>query len=240
MSFAWPDNAAAAVSLSYDDGEPDNLDHAVPDLENAGFRGTFYLYKNGPAAERIGEWRGVYERGHEIGSHSMRHACRQDTKPGGRRLKNPLEKYTPADIADDIDGAAAWLDAVIGPDRDRTYAYPCGDTAIGVPAQEQPYFDAVRRHHTFARTTESEINDPLTHEPLRLGAFMFERNELAEFTDACCRAVEMGGWTILVFHSIGGANHGTDREIHQALLSELQGWPVWVAPVREVARHLRT
>ena len=39
----WPNGARAAVSLTYDDGLNSQLDCALPQLEAAGFRATFFL-----------------------------------------------------------------------------------------------------------------------------------------------------------------------------------------------------
>ena len=43
IEWTWPEDRRVAISRSYDDGRPDNLDHAVPDLEERGLPGTFYL-----------------------------------------------------------------------------------------------------------------------------------------------------------------------------------------------------
>jgi peptidoglycan/xylan/chitin deacetylase (PgdA/CDA1 family) len=241
LSFfpAWPGNAAGAVSLTYDDGSPDNLDFAIPDLEEAGFRGTFYLYKSGPAVQRIGEWREAFANGHEIGNHTVRHPCRNDAKPRVQPLRNALENYTPLAIADEVREARDWLDTEIGQDPGRTFAYPCGNTAIGCPPDEESYRAAVAACHPAARSLRREINHPASLDLMRLGAFMYQENRLDEFLEPCRCAVEEGGWAILVFHSIDGGNHGTSRHVHRELLVALRKMPLWVAPVRDVLLHTR-
>lgn len=242
----WPDGAAAAVSLTYDDGEPDNLDHAIPDLEAAGYRGSFYLYKRGPCEGRLHEWKVAFERGHEIGNHTVRHPCRNDHKVRAKPLKNPLEQYTAESILAEINEAADWLDETIGVDAHRTFAYPCGNTAIGVPADETPYRAAVASRHGFARGFHAGtalpdnryVVDPDNYDALHLPSYGFQDNRLEQFTQACDHAVAAGGWAILVFHSIGGRNHNMERAAHQALIQQLQQMPVWVAPVRDVSRYL--
>lgn len=237
-TFQWPHDASAAVSLTYDDGEPDNLDHAIPDLDDAGFRGTFYLYGTCPAAQRIDEWRQAFARGHEIGNHTYRHPCRNDARPRTKPLKNPLENYTADRIADEVAAAADWLDEAIGVDRHRTFAYPCGCTAIGMPPRERPYRDAVAGRHPGARDLRPIVNDPQRFDPLRIGSFIFDANRLDEFLGACRLAIDAGGWTVLTFHSIDGPSHNTDRQVHRSLLAQLQQMPVWVAPVRDVLQHV--
>ncbi len=41
--WTWPNGAAAAVSLTFDDNCASHLDTAVPMLDEFGLRGTFYL-----------------------------------------------------------------------------------------------------------------------------------------------------------------------------------------------------
>jgi peptidoglycan/xylan/chitin deacetylase (PgdA/CDA1 family) len=146
-AWTWPNNAVAAVSLTYDDSVASGLDHAMPDLEERGLRGTFNLWVNTwPAKNRTVEWKAAFERGHEIGSHSMRHPCRLwDPPPSWNRY--PLEDYSPAGIMQELDEAARWLLSNIGSDPLRTYAYPCSHTSIGDPPDEDSYLKAVRKYH---------------------------------------------------------------------------------------------
>jgi sialate O-acetylesterase len=44
--FKWPDNKKAAVVFTYDDGLDCHLDVAVPQLDEFGFKGTFYCTGN--------------------------------------------------------------------------------------------------------------------------------------------------------------------------------------------------
>lgn len=238
-SFNWPENAKACVSLSYDDGTPDNLDHALPDLAAAGFLGTFYLYKEGPVENRMDQWRAAFHAGHEIGSHTVSHPCRSDAKPRKKPLDNALENYTPAAIQREIHDAAAWLDQTIGHDPWRTFAYPCGATAIGLPADQDAYVNAVASRHRAARTGKPQVVDPMHFTPHLLPAFMFKENTLEQFQNACQQAIDAGGWSILVFHSIDGPNHNTTRQTHQQLLAWLKDAPVWVTPVNKAFAYLQ-
>ena len=72
--FRWPGGARAAVALTYDDGVDAHLDHAMPDLEAAGLRGTFYVPGNSASLrKRMEEWRAAARRGHELGNHTLFH-----------------------------------------------------------------------------------------------------------------------------------------------------------------------
>src|SRR5438034_9240854 len=80
----------ALVSLTFDDGLRCQFQHAVPMLDQHGFRATFFLVANTDPIHTDGyphpDWRktnwseediqflkGMVQRGHEIGAHSMTH-----------------------------------------------------------------------------------------------------------------------------------------------------------------------
>src|SRR6195952_3041770 len=74
--FAWPHGARAAVSLAYDDAIDSQLDNAIPALDRAGLKGSFYIKLSSPSlARRMPEWRAAAARGHELGNHPLFHQC---------------------------------------------------------------------------------------------------------------------------------------------------------------------
>lgn len=240
--WEWPRGAAAAVSLTYDDGVDSGLDNAVPDLEGAGFRGSFYLPVGNPQVlDRKADWRRAFLDGHEIGNHTLRHPCR------GSHHESRLEEYTPAEIRSEILSAAAWFDENIGADEYRTFAYPCGHVAIGDPPDEDSYRAAVRACHFAARLagpgSAPAVNDPrdVARDPLRIKAAVIGYPDgcgVEPFVEYCERAASVGGWAVVVFHGIGDQWLPTDRGVHRRLVEHLRDARFWVAPVREVARHI--
>lgn len=234
----WPGDAQAAVSLTYDDGVDSGLDHAIPDLEKAGFRGTFYLpigYFR--VAVRKAAWKNAFLRGHEIGNHTVRHPCR------GPNHKHRLEAYTPAGIHQEILTAATWLNYNIGVDDYRTFAYPCGHVAIGDPPDEDSFSAAVQACHFAARLAHGGINDPflVARNPLRIKAATIgypHGRDAAPFIEYCEEAARLRGWAVIAFHGIGDQWLPTDRGVHQQLIEYLQDRRFWVAPVKEVARSI--
>lgn len=234
--WQWPGGAQAAVSLTYDDGVDSGLDHAVPDLERAGFRGSFYLPVGNPQViKRKADWRNAFLNGHEIGNHTLQHPCR------GPGHAHQLEAYTPIGIRKEILAAAAWLNQNIGPDNYRTFAYPCGHVAIGDPPDEDSYLSAVRACHFAARLAISGINDPFLVNPLKIKAAVLGRppvQEVEPFIEYCEQAARLRGWAVVVFHGIGDQWLTTARVVHQRLIEHLQDGRFWVAPVKEVARYI--
>jgi peptidoglycan/xylan/chitin deacetylase (PgdA/CDA1 family) len=238
----WPYDASAAISLTYDDGLPDNLGRAIPDLNTHNLRGTFYLTTGKPNVRRRADsWRRAFERGHEIGSHTVQHPCRADAYPKPPRWLPPglrLENWSAEDIEREVDEAAAWLNKYVGVDLGRTFAYPCGATAIGSPPDELSYDKAVRRHHFAARAGTGGPNDPRTVNLMRIRSFICDHPTLSELVSYCNQALETGSWTVLMFHSIGGRRLRTRRSVHEKLLDYLKGRSYWVAPVRDVAAFI--
>lgn len=241
QAWPWPDGAKAAISLGYDDGEPDNLDQAIPDLEEAGFRGSFYLHlARGDVQARAKDWQAAHQRGHEIGNHTWHHNGRVDLYGGVRHpfITKPLEEYTQAEMTAEIGRAADWLDEHIGSDPDRSFTYPCCHVTLGQPPDRRAYAAAVATRCRFARTGAVNvvaINDPLTVDLSLIQTIYFRENTLDQFSDAIRQSLRTGGWGCLGLHGVGGRNHTTERGVHQALLRELGRQPVWVAPVKTVA-----
>jgi len=241
MKWIWPEDREAAVSLSYDDGHPDNLDHAVPDLEERGFLGTFYLTTNRERMqERVNDWRAAFHRGHEIGNHTVRHPARAgDYLPNLPDWLPPelwLENYSPADIMREVDEAAVWLNENVGTDPYRTFANPCCGTAIGEVPDEASYYAAIRKHHSAARLGGNRANDPRSMDLLRIQSYGCTELTAEKLIGYCKEALAIGGWTVFMFHSIDGPSHNIGREEHRQLLAYQAENSYWVDPVRDVAR----
>jgi peptidoglycan-N-acetylglucosamine deacetylase len=245
--WRWP-HGRAAISLSYDDGTAEHLEQALPDLEAAGLRGTFYLslkYPAGDAVERRqADWRAAFERGHEIGNHTVHHPCR-----GPEWDPFDLTRYDAERIEAEVAEGAAWLDGHIGPDPERSFAYPCSETEIGPADRSDPdrlgrYAGAVARRHRTARLADGRPTDPLTVELTRIparGVGWGAAIRLADLQTYCDMAVAYGRWAVLVFHSFGEGRNQLQRADHRALLAYLTRYPddFWVAPVRDVAQYIR-
>jgi peptidoglycan-N-acetylglucosamine deacetylase len=237
-AWSWPGGAQAALSLTYDDGVDSALDQAIPDLEQAGFRGTFYLpVGNSQVLARKAAWKIAFLNGHEIGNHTHHHPCR------GAGHRHSLEAYSPQDIRKEVLSAAAWLNRNVGTDDYRTFAYPCGHVSIGNPPDEESFSTAVRACHFAARLAGGGINDPaqVAKNTLRIKAATVgypHGRDLEPFIEYCEQSAAVRGWGVIVFHGIGDRWYPTERAVHQELIKYIQDKRFWVAPVREVARYI--
>jgi len=241
--WRWPSNAAAAVSLTYDDACNSHLDHAMPDLEGRGLWGTFYVHVAAVIANgRPAEWEQAFLRGHEIGNHSWKHPCYGSSWTPG------LETYSAGEIVEDISNAWQWLEANVGADPARTFAYPCVDTAYGDPPEDEAYVGIVQDLHAAARIGGDEPNDPWTADLYFLRSYDLNvwdgkthEPSFAELVSFCEEAGESGGWAVFMFHDIGGppGSLNTSREVHQQFLDYLVAEGYWVAPVQDVVPYIR-
>src|SRR4051812_32906389 len=62
------------LSLTFDDGLPCQVEHALPELNKRNLRGTFFIIQNSPYGPFQKEvWQQAAKDGHEIGAHSVNH-----------------------------------------------------------------------------------------------------------------------------------------------------------------------
>jgi peptidoglycan-N-acetylglucosamine deacetylase len=236
-NWKWPNGARSAVSLTYDDGRLSHLSLAIPDLERFHFRCTFYLTYSHEVERYLERWKAAFRNGHEIGNHSYSHPSKVD-----------LSKYDPSDIVADVGYGALWLKRKIGPDRDRTFAFPHGELGIGRGNDDVcSYANAIRTYHKVARSAGGPPNDPFkVNESLVIAnASRFDTTDGLRFDDLrsyCEEAKSKGHWAVIMFHDVVARDvvtgNQTSHRVHQKLLAYLQQNGHWVAPVRAVAKHI--
>jgi len=127
-AFAWPHGAKAAVSLAYDDAIDSQLDNAIPALDRAGLRGSFYIKLASPSlARRMPEWRAAAAHGHELGNHTLFHQC-SPALPGRSWVtpEDNIDTTSAARLVAQIRLGNTMLHAIDGKDE-RTFTVPCGD-----------------------------------------------------------------------------------------------------------------
>lgn len=232
----WQDNKKAAISLTYDDGYTSNLDIAIPQLDEKGFKGTFYLMTSSSDVNaNKGRWKAAFENGHEIANHSHTHPC-------GARLTS----LTKQQLNDQEVGAAEyWLNLNVGVDDERSYAFPCGE--LSESPFKETYLQIVQENCIASRAGGGGPNNDF--EKLSLSSHLIEGQAIGyphgtsviEMINYCELALQTGGWAVLIFHGIGDNNLPTDTNVHQELVDYLKQNEdkYWVAPLRNVARHIR-
>lgn len=223
----WPHGAKGAVVLTYDDSLDSQLDHAVPALDAAGFKGTFFLSEVKKA--QVPRWRAVARAAHELANHSLFHPCAAATYPADPRYTT--EAYTPATMIREIAQQEAMLTALDGRDR-HGFGAPCGQTTAGgvdylAPLRAAGLVSYIRG----AAASPGEAADRF-HVPARSFPDGVSGAQLIE----AARAAERDGkMAVFVFHGVGGDYLQVSDAAHRALIVWLKAHrrDVWVATLEE-------
>jgi peptidoglycan/xylan/chitin deacetylase (PgdA/CDA1 family) len=237
----WPDGRAAAVSLTFDDGARSQLANAIPRMEDAGLRGTFYLNPGrGHWDDDAPRWREVGLAGHELGNHTTRHPCSCNYR---FHEEFCLEKITLDDMAATIDAAQEALDELHPEGRDgRSFCYPCYQTFVGAGAGRRSYVPVVAERFRAGRGGGERPNAPAVADLHCLMSFAAEESDAERLIAYAEAAVETGGWAVFTFHGVGGDHLAVTSEAFGALTKHLaaQAERLWTAPLIEVADRLRS
>jgi peptidoglycan-N-acetylglucosamine deacetylase len=234
--FKWHGNAKAAVCFTYDDGLDCHLDVAVPQLDEFGFKGTFYATGNSPSLyKRMDEWRQIVRNGHELGNHTLFHPC------DGQRFdwvkpEYDLNNYTMDRLMSELQAANSLLKAIDGKEQ-RTYAYTCGDYIAGgedFSGEIQPLFRAARGAGEMAETMDDYniYNTP---------SWMVEDHSAEEMIAFVKEAKTRGTVAVFMFHSVGGGYLNVDAGEHRKLLEYLKQHQdeYYIGTFMEVTEYIR-
>jgi peptidoglycan/xylan/chitin deacetylase (PgdA/CDA1 family) len=229
----WPHGAKAAVILTYDDALNSQLDHVVPVLNAAGFKATFFL--SNVQQEDVLRWRRVASEGHELGNHTVFHACSEANFPADPRYTT--EAYTPASMLKEIEQENVLLAAIDGHAR-HGFATPCGESKAG----GQDYLEALRQAKlvTYVRgvvTTPADLSaNVATIDVMHVPSRGFgEGTTLAQLTDLVSQAEAGGGWAVFLFHGVGGDYLQVSDQPHRAFIAWLTAHrkQVWVTTLQQ-------
>ncbi len=217
--FVWPGGAQAAVSLGYDDALDSQLDHVIPELNKRGLRASFYLPINGPTLPgRMNEWKAAAVAGHELGNHTLFHAC--SAKGPGRDWVAPhrdLEHILPAQVQEQVIAANTWLQSLDGKTK-RTFTPPCLD----LQASGQDYVTALRSQFVaFRAGAPALVTDTAALDPYAVPVYFVDGLSGQQLIALVDRAASEHALVALLFHGVGAEYLSVTREAHDALLDHL-------------------
>lgn len=214
----------AALSLTFDDGDPSHLDVALPELDARGIKATFFLIGN--KIDRKDDWRKLIAAGHEIGNHSLDHIHTADMK-------------TSRDVEAQVVGAQNVLQKEFGVAL-YTYAYPYTETTPEMEA-------LVAKTHLLARGGWGQGQKDLkpAQEPdwMNLPSKMTETNlPVSTYLSWMDDDLKDGAWTILTIHGLEGTLEGyqpISRKVFTQLLDEAQKRNLWIDTFVKVGSYFR-
>ena len=237
-SFQWPEGKRAAISLSFDDARLSQVDVGLPLLNKCGVKATFFV-SPGNLEKRLDGWKRVVASGHEIGNHSRSHPC---TGNYAFSLNNALEGYTLARMAEQIGGANADIERLLGV-KAVTFAYPCGQKFVGRGKNVKSYVPLVAERFIVGRGYLDEAaNDPAVCDLAQAMGMGFDDMSYEQMLKLVSKAAEQGRWLIFVGHEIGDRAFPTPDTSALESLCKYAKDPankLWIGTVGEIGRYVQ-
>lgn len=205
----WPKGNKVAISLSYDDALNSQLNNALPALNKRGMKASFYVVPFSHVfRKRLEEWRLLATQGHELGNHTLFHACKR-SKPGRKWVKaiNDLDKKTVAEMVREVTLANTLLTAMDG-QTERTFTPPCFDQVVS----DGNYIDAVKKQFVGIKSLEDSNFASL------IGANKTTAQNIIKFIEKQPKNIKLVN---ILFHGIGGDHIVTSTDEHNKLLDYL-------------------
>ncbi len=233
--FAWPEGTRAAVSLSYDDALPSQLDHALPALARHGLHATFFVTGHAEGLRATPErYRELTKAGHELGAHTMDHPC--DRSFSWVRPGFALQDYDSARMRADLRDNRQQLQD-LGQSPPYALAYPCGSTWIG--SAHTSYVPLVEELFVAARGADGRVCDPNRDSLFEVPSVAGNVSG-AELTSWVDRASSAGGWVVFTFHGVAGDYLTVSSAAHEVLLNYLEQHrsQIWTERFGAVARYV--
>ncbi len=238
----WLDGRQATVSLTFDDGVPSQLEHAVPILNRHELRGTFYINPTDGYREQFAPWKDVPSVGHEIGNHSLGHPCSANFGFTRQLCRRALEDMTLDEIESDIVEAGRRIEELFPTQEASSFAYPCYESFVGRGTLRQSYVPIVAKHYLAARAGGPRPNDPAHCDLAHLWSMPCEHMTAATMIGLVEQTAALGHWLILTFHGINdGHLHVSHRDLEElcAYLAR-QRDRIHTAPVAAIAKVLQS
>ena len=184
----------SAVSYTFDDGQPSQIEHYA-ELQATGVRLTFFVNSGSATWETgfVSTFSQAARDGHEIGNHTAHH-CHAD--PDGTLHGIDRRAACPgASAAAELDDCTAFIRSKLGVSQVWTAASPFGDAGFTSAIGERFFLG---RGATGGTVVPNDDSDPLAL-PMWGPA---ENDGVAEFNATVDDARSGGQWVILLLHSI--------------------------------------
>jgi len=197
-NFSWPAGKRAAVSLTFDDARPSEIDNGLDILDRYGVKASFYVIPSN-VEKRLAGWKKAVANGHEIGNHTLKHPC-SGNYPWSR--EKALENYTLEMMEQELEEANATVEQLLGV-RPTTFGYPCAQTFVGRGTDVKSYVPLVARKFAVGRGYADQcLNDPAFCDLAQVYCLIIDGLDFEQVKVLFDRAAEDGQWLILCGHKV--------------------------------------
>lgn len=236
-TFQWPEGKRIAVSLTFDDARESQIDVGVPLLNRHGVKATFYVLPD-RIRRRIPDWKAALQAGHEVGNHSVTHPC---TANEGFSTTNALEYYTLERMAEELDTANVAIERMLGI-QPQSFAYPCGQTFVGIGRGVQSYVPLVASRFRTGRTYRSTAsNRPEYCDFAQVSGIDIDGISFEKLKSMLEAAAAQGSWLVLGAHEVGTSGYQVARTDTLVAFCNYVNDPkngVWAGTVSEIADYI--
>jgi peptidoglycan/xylan/chitin deacetylase (PgdA/CDA1 family) len=215
------------VAFTFDDFPMSVVDNAVPALDDAGMRGTFYLagglmgrFENGQKIVEIEQVAEIARTGHEIGGHTHGHIN--------------VQAHRRPDLLADIARNDREIAEIVGSDAPKSFAYPFG--MISVPSKI-----ALMRRYPGLRGIKIGINAGITDLAHLKSQELYDAAQDSASLDRLLDETErVNGWTIFYAHDvrIDPTSIGCSPRLFAEAVEKVRRRGITVEPVIETLRRI--
>ncbi len=228
----WYNGKASATVLTYDDWSPGHGPIAIPNLQERGLVGSFYVTTaNAWSQAHWDQMNAGVTAGMEMGNHTINH--------------NNLSGLSAAQLEAEVNDAKDIIDGNVTGQKAETFVYPRGDYNAAVIAKvKERHFAARKFDYTYNKTFSYEFatteDDYYTIPQIQLN----DSITVQDFAYWMDHGVANNALMVFTFHSISNASVAdswydeiTEAQ-HEAYLDELLTYNnTWVATFRDAVKY---
>ena len=237
--FHWPNGKKMAISLTFDDARLSQADNCIPLLDRYGVTGTFYVLPSN-LTERIEAWKKAAKKGHEIGNHTLYHACSNNFEWS---RTHSLEETTLQQLEEQLDSSNLFIEKTLGV-KVVSFAYPCGQKYVGKGENTKSYVPLIARHFETGRSWHDEdANDPTFCNMVQLNGMEMDGKSFEELKSLIDKAKLKEKWLILAGHDVNNGGDQTTRLESLEALIQYAADPsneIWLDNVHHIASYIKT
>jgi peptidoglycan/xylan/chitin deacetylase (PgdA/CDA1 family) len=245
QAFTWPEGKSWALSFSFDDARPGQVETAIPLLNRENITATFYVMP-APVSNNLASWKKALEFGHEIGNHTIHHPC--SINSDWVTEDTAIENYTLERMRDELGEANRRIEELLGV-APTSFAYTCGATSVGKGEQNRSYRPLVAELFASGRGWQTEAaNDPRKVDLAHVLGMNMDNTSFETLKPVLDAAREKGFWVVLVGHEVvvpgqdkpDATEYATHLDLLESLIryARAEQSQAWIAPVGTVAGYI--